>query len=62
VVSFLVDTNVLSELRKGERGKPAVGGWLASVDDDALFLSVLVVGEIREGIERRGGRYALRRL
>lgn len=52
MVSFLVDTNVLSELRKGERGNLAVRRWLASVDDDALFLSVLVVGEIRKGVER----------
>lgn len=51
-MSFLVDTNVLSELRKGERGNPAVRRWLASVDDGALFLSVLVVGEIRKGVER----------
>lgn len=51
-MSFLIDTGVLSELRKGERGSPAVRGWLASVDDDALFLSVLVVGEIRKGAER----------
>lgn len=52
MVSFLVDTNVLSELRKGERANPAVRDWLASVDDDALLVSVLVVGEIRKGIER----------
>lgn len=42
----------MSELRKGGRGDPAVRHWLASVDDDALFLSVLVVGEIRKGVER----------
>jgi predicted nucleic acid-binding protein len=52
VVSFLVDTNVLSELRKGDRGNPAVRRWLAAVDDDALFVSVLVIGEIRTGVER----------
>ncbi|HSK97906.1 MAG TPA: type II toxin-antitoxin system VapC family toxin, partial [Euzebyales bacterium] len=52
VVSFLGDTNVVSEVRKGERGNPAVRRWLASIDDDALFLSVLVVGEIRKGVER----------
>ena len=41
MVSFLVDTNMLSELRKGERGNPAARRWLGSVDDDALFLSVV---------------------
>lgn len=52
MVSFLVDTNVLSELRKGERGNPTVRRWLVAADDDALFVSVLVVGEIRKGVER----------
>jgi toxin FitB len=56
VVSFLVDTNVLSELRKGERGSPVVRRWVAAADDDALFLSVLVVGEIRKGVERLRNR------
>ena len=32
--------------------------WLQQVDDDALFLSVLVLGEIRQGIERLRGRDA----
>jgi predicted nucleic acid-binding protein len=46
-VSWLVDTNVLSELRKGERGNPGIHAWF--VED--LFTSVLVLGEIRRGIE-----------
>jgi predicted nucleic acid-binding protein len=29
-----------------------VKGWIAAVDSDELFLSVLVVGEIRQGVER----------
>ncbi len=48
---LLVDTNVLSELRKGGRADPHVRAWLAKVEDNALFSSVLVVGEIRRGIE-----------
>jgi toxin FitB len=51
-LSYLLDTNVLSELRKGPRADPGVVRWLDSVDDSALFLSVLVLGEIRQGIER----------
>lgn len=48
---FLVDTNVLSELRKGQRAHPGVRAWFESAPDDGLFTSVLVLGEIRRGIE-----------
>lgn len=50
-MSFLLDTNVVSEIRKKapDRG---VATWFASVPADKLFLSVLVVGEIRQGIAR----------
>jgi predicted nucleic acid-binding protein len=51
-VSYLLDTNVLSELRKGPRGNPHVATWFAPVPDHAIYLSVLVIGEIRRGIER----------
>lgn len=51
-MSFLVDTNVLSELRKGPRANARVLSWFRSVDDAALHLSVLVIGELRQGVER----------
>jgi predicted nucleic acid-binding protein len=51
-VSFLLDTNVLSELRKGKRAHPGVTAWFAAVPEEELFLSVLVVGELRQGVER----------
>ena len=51
-MSYLVDTNVISELRKREKAGPAVQAWFASVADEEIFLSVLTVGEIRQGIER----------
>jgi predicted nucleic acid-binding protein len=51
-LSYLVDTNVVSELRKGPRARPAVSSWFARVDSSELFLSVLVVGELRQGTER----------
>ena len=50
-MSFLVDTNVLSEARRA-RGDPAVKRWMKTVAGRDLYLSVLVVGEIRQGVER----------
>ena len=50
-MSWLVDTNILSELRKGDRGNTGVRDWFASARDEDLFTSVLVLGEIRRGIE-----------
>jgi toxin FitB len=50
-VSYLIDTNVISELRKGDRCDPAVAAWWAKVDEDELWISALVLGEIRRGIE-----------
>lgn len=55
---FLLDTNVVSELRKGERANAGVREWIASVEGDDFALSVLVVGEIRLGILRVGRRDA----
>lgn len=60
-MSFLLHTNVLSELRKRERCDPAVTRWYADVQEDEIFLSVLTIGEIRRGIElirRRDARSA----
>ncbi len=50
-MSFLLDTNVLSEVRK-PRGDTGVKRWIATVGDGEIYLSVLVVGEIRRGVER----------
>lgn len=50
-MSYLLDTNVVSEIRK-RKPDPGVAKWFDSVDADELFLSVLVVGEIRQGITR----------
>jgi predicted nucleic acid-binding protein len=54
-VSYLLDTNVVSEIRK-KAPDPGVSAWFAAVEADELFLSVLVVGEIRQGIERLARR------
>jgi len=50
-VSFLIDTNIISEVRKGERCDPNVAAWYGSIKDGDLYLSVLVLGEIRRGVE-----------
>jgi toxin FitB len=50
-VSFLLDTNIISEVRRGPRCDPKVAAWYESIDDSELYLSVLLLGEIRKGIE-----------
>jgi predicted nucleic acid-binding protein len=50
-VSYLIDTNVISELRKGKRADPAVVAWFEGLTDEEIFLSILTLGEIRRGIE-----------
>ncbi len=50
-MSYLLDINVISELRKGERADPDVTAWFADIADEEIFLSVLTIGEIRRGIE-----------
>ena len=48
---FLLDTNVVSEVRKGRRSDPNVSNWYAGVGESQLFISSLTIGEIRKGIE-----------
>ena len=60
-MGFLIDTNILSELQKGERVDIGVKTWYASCNPDDLYLSVLVVGEIRQGIERLRRRDPVKR-
>lgn len=50
-MSYLIDTNIISEVRKGARCDANVAAWYASIDDADLYLSALVLGEIRKGIE-----------
>ena len=50
-MNYLLDTNVISELRKGDKCHPAVAAWWARVSENELYLSTLVIGEIRKGIE-----------
>ncbi len=50
-MSYLIDTNIISEIRKGGRCDRSVSAWYAAIADEDLFLSTLVLGEIRKGIE-----------
>ena len=50
-MSFLLDTNVVSEWTK-PRPNAGVVEWLAQVDEDEVFLSVATIAELRHGIER----------
>lgn len=47
---FLLDTNILSELRRGRRCNPGVADWFAAVAATDLYISVLTVGELYKGI------------
>ena len=55
-MTYLLDTNVISELRKGDRCDGNVKAWYAGVGETDIFLSVLVLGEMRRGIERKRRR------
>ena len=48
--AYLLDTNVVSELRK-QRPHGGVVAWLESIDDAQLYLSAVTLGEIQAGIE-----------
>jgi predicted nucleic acid-binding protein len=53
-VTYLLDTNVISELRKvrGGRADPAVAAWADTVHADLLFLSAISLHEIELGVLR----------
>src|SRR5437763_1184907 len=48
----LLDTQVVSEMRKGSRADPNMLGWFQSSHEGELFVSVMVLGEVRSGVER----------
>ena len=51
-MTLLLDTNVLSELRRGERCDPRVRRWALSTTQSELHTSVIVLGELKRGVER----------
>jgi predicted nucleic acid-binding protein len=54
-VTYLVDTNILSETRK-RRPATGVTSWIAATPPERLHVSVLTLGEIEQGISRIRGR------
>jgi hypothetical protein len=60
-VSYLLDTNVVSEWTK-PRPNPGVVEWLAQVAEDEVFVSVVTFAELRHGIERLPAGRRRRRL
>lgn len=61
----LLDTNVVSELRKGARANAGVQAYFAALDAQHIHLAVQTVGELRRGVElirRRGDTEQARRL
>lgn len=49
-MSYLLDTNILSELRK-KKGDPQVEAGIAAQRSESLFVSVITLGELKFGIE-----------
>jgi tRNA(fMet)-specific endonuclease VapC len=50
-VSYLLDTNVISEL-VARQPNPRVVQWIDSLDPGSVYLSVITIGELRKGIEK----------
>ena len=50
-MKFLLDTNVISEIRKRERAHPNVAQWVSQTPVKDIGTSVVVLAEIRRGIE-----------
>lgn len=50
-MSYLIDTNVVSELAR-PKPAPAVAAWFEEVADETLHLSVLTLGELRRRVEK----------
>ena len=50
---FLLDTNVISELRRPEKASPAVVAWAGSIAQDETFLSAITVYELEVGVQQK---------
>src|SRR3974390_1804174 len=57
-MGYLRETSIISEIRKGRRCDVNVARWYETIEDASLYLSVLVIGEIRKGIEKLRGKNA----
>jgi predicted nucleic acid-binding protein len=64
---YLVDTDVISEARKGDRGNAGVRAFFSQASEEGaeLYLSAVTIGELRQGVERirhRGDKSQAQRL
>ena len=50
-MNFLLDTNVISEPKQKKPDKKVLE-WLGAQDESKIYLSVVIIGEIRKGITR----------
>ena len=52
-IMYLVDTNVISEIRKGDKANPGVKDFFQQVliNNSSVFISVITIGELRRGID-----------
>jgi predicted nucleic acid-binding protein len=55
-VSFLLDTNVLSELRRGVQADENVRAWDSSITESERFTSIIVIAELMKGAQLRSRR------
>jgi toxin FitB len=55
-VKFLLDTNIIAEIRRRDRAHPSIARWVARTPAEAVGTSVLVLAEIRRGIELKRRR------
>jgi|SRR5580700_7232919 predicted nucleic acid-binding protein len=60
-MSFLLDTNVVSESTK-PNPNPGMVAWLAGVEEESVFLSVITLTELRYGVERMASGRRKKRL
>lgn len=52
-MTWLIDTNIASELRRGPRADPGVRAWADRARHEPVYTSVLVMGELLRGVELR---------
>jgi predicted nucleic acid-binding protein len=60
-VNFLLDTNLISEWIK-PNPHAGVVSWLASADEDRIYMSVVTLAELRHGVERLAAGHRRKRL
>jgi predicted nucleic acid-binding protein len=51
-LTYLLDTNVVSELRRPERANPGVASWIADIEADAINVSVITLFELERGTQQ----------